>query len=434
MIEMENMYRVLLADDEPIILSGLQSMLHWEEHGCTVVGSARNGEQTLELIARLRPDIVICDINMPLCTGLQVLERCAGEFPEIVFIMLTNYEDFQMALEALRGHATDYLLKIDLDEERLLESIQHAIVERDRRGRLAKAEKSEPVGPASPTDIIRRYVADLLNQTDGDLEMALAGLEKLGAADRCMVAELIMDPSRIPNIAYFTPEEKDRLFSFHYKLIEDLAQKLFFNVGYVIVPRGAEAWLYLWNLASAEPLNRFQAKLSSTLGEISQMQISFLLTEVVPRERLANLRLQISTLRNEFNICPRSTIQYAQYMTRTDYVEAAKRYVESHILERVTVQEAANAIGITPNYLSSLFKRQLGQNFIDFVNATKIKHACLLLRSNQHLVYEVSHMLGYDNAYYFTKVFKRYMKVTPTEYQALAVKEDKRRESLSGAK
>ena len=82
------------------------------------------------------------------------------------------------------------------------------------------------------------------------------------------------------------------------------------------------------------------------------------------------------------------------------------------------MQDAAAAIGITPNYLSSLFKRQLGQNFMDYVNATKVKYACALLRDGKHMVYEVSHILGYDNAYYFTKVFKRYMKMTPKEYQA----------------
>lgn len=91
------MYRVLLADDEPIILSGLQSMIHWEEHGCTVVGSARNGEQALELIRQCSPDIVICDINMPILTGLELLSRCAKDYPALVFIMLTNYEDFGMA-------------------------------------------------------------------------------------------------------------------------------------------------------------------------------------------------------------------------------------------------------------------------------------------------------------------------------------------------
>lgn len=414
------MYRILLADDEPIILSGLQSMLHWENYGCTVVGGARNGEQALKQIREYAPDIVICDINMPILSGLEVLSRCTEEFPEIVFIMLTNHEDFDMAREALRNQAVDYLLKIDLDEQKLARSVMLAIEARVKRGKLAQTGTSKE--EVSPSDIIKKYVSALLGGGE-DPELADVGLEKRGAADRALAAELVMDPSRIPNIAVFTAEERERLFTFHHKLAEDLAQKIFYNVGHVILPRGEGAWLYLWNLDSFELVSRFQAKLVSTLGEISQMEISLLASEIVRREQLGELRLQLAALRGEFNIYPRSIIQYSQFMISTNYVEAAKRYVESHILERVSVQDVAAAIGITPNYLSSLFKRQLGQNFIDYVNATKIKHACSLLRGGQHLVYEVSHMLGYDNAYYFTKVFKRYMKITPTEYQALAVQE-----------
>lgn len=419
------MYRILLTDDEPIILSGLQSMLKWENYDCTVAGVARNGEQAWEFIRQHTPDIVICDIKMPMLTGLELLERCAKEYPTVVFIMLTNHEDFAMARESLRNRAADYLLKIDLDEQKLAQSIQTAIRECEKRGRLAQTDTAAGA-ETSPSDVIEKYVAGLLNGSEREAESAMSGLIKRGVVGHCMAAELIMDPARIPNIAVFTREEKERLFNFHYKLVEDLAQKIFYSVGYVIIARNCGAWLYLWNLESFDLVTRFQAKLASTLGEISQMQISVLATEIVSGERVAELRLQLSALRSEFSISPKGLIQYSQFMVRADYVEAAKRYVDSHVLERVTVQDAAAAIGITPNYLSSLFKRQLGQNFIDYVNATKVKYACTLLRNNQHLVYEVSHMLGYDNAYYFTKVFKRYMKVTPTEYQSLSA----RRESL----
>lgn len=408
-------YRILLADDEPIILSGLQSMLRWEEYGCAVAGTARNGEQALEFIRQYRPDIVICDINMPLLTGLELLGRCAEEIPETVFVMLTNYENFDMARESMRNRAVDYLLKIDLDEQKLAQSVERAVGECEKRGRLAR---TEPPEGAIPADAIRRYVAELL--TGEDSEAAAAGLKTQGVADACAVAELIMDPSSIPNIATFTPEERERLFTFHHRLVEDLAQKLFHGVGHVVLPRGSGAWLYLWNLENSELLPRFHAKLTATLGEISQMRLSILITDTLPAERLGELRLQFAALHAEFTLSPRSVLRYDQVTAHTDYVEAAKQYIECHILERFSVQDAAAAIGITPNYLSSLFKRQLGQNFIDFVNARKVQHACILLRDGRHLVYEVSHMLGYDNAYYFTKVFKRYRGVTPSEYQNLS--------------
>ena len=93
-------------------------MLRWERLDCSVCGTARNGRQALELVEARRPDIVICDIDMPLLTGLEVLETCAERFPEVVFVMLTNHQDFHMAQQSLRGRAVDYLLKIDLDEEK----------------------------------------------------------------------------------------------------------------------------------------------------------------------------------------------------------------------------------------------------------------------------------------------------------------------------
>lgn len=339
------MYRVLLADDEPIILSGLQSMLSWERLDCTVCGTARNGRQALELVEARRPDIVICDINMPLLTGLELLETCARRWPDIVFIMLTNHQDFHMAQQSLRGRAVDYLLKIELDEEKLERSMRMAINEREKRRRLFQPAPAQP-GP-DPAEAAARQAAALLSPEGGyEAERAIAALEALGAGTGCAAVLLVMDPAAVPNISSFIGEERKRLFSFHRSLALDTAQKVFQGVGWTPLPpekaKEDTAALFLWGLEDDRPIAQFQTRLAA-------------------------------------------------------------------------------AIGITPNYLSSLFKRQLGQNFMDYVNATKVKYACALLQDGTHMVYEVSHMLGYDNAYYFTKVFKRYMKMTPKEYQSRAV-------------
>ena len=73
------MYRVLLVDDEAIILSGLQSLLKWDDYHCSVVGTARNGQQGWVCIQQYHPDIVICDINLPVMSGMELLQRCAAE-------------------------------------------------------------------------------------------------------------------------------------------------------------------------------------------------------------------------------------------------------------------------------------------------------------------------------------------------------------------
>ncbi len=414
------MYRVLLADDEPIILSGLQSMLSWERLDCVVCGTARNGRQALELVESRRPDIVICDINMPLLTGLELLETCAERFPEIVFVMLTNHQDFHMAQQSLRNRAVDYLLKIELDEEKLERSVGLAIDERKKRRRLFQPASVRP--DTDPAEAVARHAAMLLSPEDGyGGERAIAGLEALGAEKGCAAVLLVMDPAAIPNISSFSREERTRLFSFHRNLALDTAQKVFQGLGCVPLPSGAgegTAALFLWGLENDRPIAQFQTRLAAAFRDISQMRLSVLTTGVLSGQELAGLRLRTELLRREYAVSPRPFLCYSQSMGRGDYVAAARRYVEDHILERVLVQDVAAAIGITPNYLSSLFKRQLGQNFMDYVNATKVKYACTLLQDGTRMVYEVSHMLGYDNAYYFTKVFKRYMKMTPTEYQS----------------
>lgn len=415
------MYRVLLADDEPIILSGLQSMLSWERLDCVLCATARNGRQALELVEARRPDIVICDINMPLLTGLELLEICAQRWPDIVFIMLTNHQDFRMAQQSLRGRAVDYLLKIDLDEEKLERSMRTAIAEREKRRRLFQSAPAQP--EPDPAEAIARQAALLLSPEGGyEAERTIAALEDLGAGEGCAAVLLVMDPAAVPNIAAFTGEERVRLFRFHRNLALDTAQKVFQGLGWVPLQEGeaaeeGTAELFLWGLKDDGIVARFQARLAAAVREISQVRLSVLVTGVLSGQELAGLRLQAELLRREHAISPQPFLRWSQSMGKADYVAAARLYVDSHVLDRISVQDAAAAIGITPNYLSSLFKRQLGQNFMDYVNATKVKHACALLRDGKHMVYEVSHMLGYDNAYYFTKVFKRYMKMTPKEYQ-----------------
>lgn len=102
---------------------------------------------------------------------------------------------------------------------------------------------------------------------------------------------------------------------------------------------------------------------------------------------------------------------------RSDLVARAKEFVRDNLDRRISLNDAAAHAGVSAGYLSSLFKKQEGQNFIDYVNGKKIRRACELIREGGLRFNEISYMLGYENAYYFSKVFRRCVGMTPSEYQ-----------------
>ena len=77
------MYRVILVDDERLIIRGLSSVVPWAELGCEVAGVAYDGKSGLELIRSLKPDIVMTDIRMPNMDGLTMLAAIRSEYPQI---------------------------------------------------------------------------------------------------------------------------------------------------------------------------------------------------------------------------------------------------------------------------------------------------------------------------------------------------------------
>lgn len=121
------MIRVLLVDDEPLVLIGMQSMLNWSEQGCELVGTARNGAEALEKIGTLHPDIVISDIRMPVMDGLQLAEKSHEVYGSLpVFIVLTSYEEFDYVRRCMGFGAVDYLVKIDLTTDTLCSALTRA--------------------------------------------------------------------------------------------------------------------------------------------------------------------------------------------------------------------------------------------------------------------------------------------------------------------
>lgn len=110
------MYKVVIVEDEDLIRRGFRFQVDWTSVGCVVAGEASSGEEGLEVIERVRPDIVITDIRMQGMSGIEMLKESMPRYSHHA-IILSGYADFNYAKEAIRLGVVEYLLKpIDFDE------------------------------------------------------------------------------------------------------------------------------------------------------------------------------------------------------------------------------------------------------------------------------------------------------------------------------
>ncbi len=104
-------YKVVVVDDEEIAVQGVCRLIEKYCPSYMVVGTAENGKDALEVIRRVTPDVVLIDVEMPMMSGLQVIQEARKENENLCFLVISGYQEFDYALEAMRSGVLDYLTK-----------------------------------------------------------------------------------------------------------------------------------------------------------------------------------------------------------------------------------------------------------------------------------------------------------------------------------
>jgi two-component system response regulator YesN len=132
--------KILLIDDEVMIRTGIRTSIDWESFGMTIIGEASNGEEGLEKALELDPDIIILDVKMPVMDGLKFTKIMKEKNPDIRIIIISGYNEFKYAKEALHLGVNEYLLK-PVGAEELIEILQKQCEELEKERAAVNKER-----------------------------------------------------------------------------------------------------------------------------------------------------------------------------------------------------------------------------------------------------------------------------------------------------
>lgn len=350
------MYRIILIDDDTETLETIASYYDWDKMGIELAATADNGISGLKAILDIKPDVVLIDIKMPGMSGLQVIEETQknGHFP--YFIVISGHADFEYAQTALRLSVSDYLLK-PYSPDNLRNAFEKAFTALERR--IPNLIMPQYGFPRSGSDILSYPV---------DSEKAIIDL-------------------------IFTGQKKD------------LAPALDRFIKQVFSENDTnDALACVSMLCSTIVRKLLDRRKSLSIDPVQGIRWE-------DRDLVKSLRQFLLAILDEAY-----SIIHAE-STVNPVVVSAEKYIRRHYKSKLTLDMVAEAVYITPTYLSSLFSKSLGTSFVSYVNQVRIEHAQELLRDLAVDQNTVAEQVGFGDAKYFSQVFKRSTGCTPHQYR-----------------
>ena len=412
------MTTVLLVDDEPLVLIGMQSMLDWKTPGYEIIGTARNGADALKIIeGDAPPDIVVTDIRMPVLDGLALAEKCRDKDNTLpAFIMLTSYEEFNYVKRSMGVGAIEYLVKIDLTPESLKSALdraqEHVEKEKSFRAPAAPAEGNmeffrdrfflrlyagmftdQPFFAESCAELGLTFSSPGYLVAIGDIchkDLPTEQLLTLSAGITRMAADVL--PKYRP--CYVTGMDLQ-----HFSVLFPLEDIVGYELSLTEVLHKADKILF----------NYFSSEVRWAIG----LPVADIL-DVSKSQRSAFSALPLLGEAQPLFFCRAEAKTNLDHRARV--VAEVQEYIRKNLDKRLSLNDVAAVFNFSPNYLSQLFAQRGETGFVEFVTETRIAAAKELMAASDLKIYEISEKLGFESAFYFSKVFKKLEGVSPREY------------------
>lgn len=538
-----NEIKVFLVEDEMVIRRGIKNSIDWEKEGYIFCGEASDGELAYPMIIKEKPDILITDIRMPFMDGLELCKLVKKELPNIKILILSGYDEFDYAKEAIRLGVTEYLLK-PISSGKLLEAL-NGVSESIRR------EKEDK-------DLVRKYMEEMRENTEHEkqkfFEQMIAGnLSMADALETGKKYEMNLSAGMYNLLLFrFTLGEENRKSGELLGEAEYAIEKLTERLEYVFeFQRGVEGWAFLLMADNEEQMSERVKELSKDLEEIMknystiayfvgigqpvarlrELEESFREAEralaarftmelnriisvedirmaqnvdtlddieitsfgeiektrtmlekflnngaedeidefvdvyinELPEENLKSvlmrqyiimdayivmmsfcekiegiegeMQAQAEELKNSMKtiqtleeiknyirmllkkiIGVRDTISGRRY---SDIIEIAKDQIrKTYMSDEISLNTIAAEVGMSPSYFSSIFSKEMGKTFVEYLTEIRMDRAKELLMCSSMKTSEIGYEVGYKDPHYFSYIFKKTQNCTPKEFRA----------------
>lgn len=538
-----NEIKVFLVEDEMVIRRGIKNSIDWEKEGYIFCGEASDGELAYPMIIKEKPDILITDIRMPFMDGLELCKLVKKELPNIKILILSGYDEFDYAKEAIRLGVTEYLLK-PISSGKLLEAL-NGVSESIRR------EKEDK-------DLVRKYMEEMRENTEHEkqkfFEQMIAGnLSMADALETGKKYEMNLSAGMYNLLLFrFTLGKENRKSGELLGEAEYAIEKLTERLEYVFeFQRGVEGWAFLLMADNEEQMSERVKELSKDLEEIMknystiacfggigqpvarlrELEESFREAEralaarftmelnriisvedirmaqnvdtlddieitsfgeiektrtmlekflnngaedeidefvdvyinELPEENLKSvlmrqyiimdayivmmsfcekiegiegeMQAQSEELKNSMKtiqtleeiknyirmllkkiIGVRDTISGRRY---SDIIEIAKDQIrKTYMSDEISLNTIAAEVGMSPSYFSSIFSKEMGKTFVEYLTEIRMDRAKDLLMCSSMKTSEIGYEVGYKDPHYFSYIFKKTQNCTPKEFRA----------------
>ncbi|MFD0694508.1 response regulator [Paenibacillus sp. GCM10027628] len=380
--------KVLIVDDELIVRKGLRATIPWERYDMEVVADAANGLKGWEAFVAHQPDVVITDIVMPKLTGLELAQKVKEAAPQTHVLLLSCHEDFAYAKQGIKLGASGYVLKTDMDEEEM-ETYLRQFQEQIHKRQSTQGEAADDAVVDAKDQIA--YIGAWLSGFYSAEEMGKQLRKWLDGEWGWMKTGCLV---------YGVAGELERL--------QDSEWEQVFEQGCICIPCGAEKRLFLCDDARSDALELTWQEAKSRIGSLNWTR-SGPVTD--PQGWMDAVRKSYSDLQ--------SASLYDLASGRwPEPIAKAVQLITSGESDSWSVAELADRVGLSRSHFSTLFKKSVGENFIDFQAKYKLRKADELLLNTGLTVNEISDLLGMIDANYFSKWFKRCTGLTPSQYRA----------------